>query len=275
MDAIDIKITNPQKHFTSTPEVSRYSDSEKKKLAEASKQFESLMTSMMLKSMNQTTEGMFGDNSFGGDFFDSIFQFEIASKMSEGRNLGIADSIYQKMTGEKFSPEVLKPKVGSVKPKENINLNNVETKYPTLKPSLNSLDRLNKFDSIINEASEKFLVDKNLIKSVILAESSGKENALSKANAKGLMQLIDSTADSLGVRNVWDPRENIFGGTKYLSQLLRKYNGDTNLALAGYNAGPGNVDKYDGIPPFDETKTYVARVTNYIKNFEEQNNELL
>ncbi len=275
MEAIDIKITNPQKHFSSTSEINRYSDSEKKKLAEASKQFESLLTSMMLKSMNQTTEGMFGENSFGGDFFDSIFQFEIASKMSQGKNLGIAESIYQKMTGEKFSPEFSKPKVESTRPKENIKLNNVGTKFPALKPSLNSLDRLNGFDSIINEASEKYSVDKNLIKSVILAESSGKENALSKANAKGLMQLIDSTADSLGVQNVWDPKENIFGGTKYLSQLLRKYNGDTKLALAGYNAGPGNVDKYNGIPPFDETKTYVARVTSYIKNFEEQNNELL
>ena len=275
MEAIDIKITNPQKHFSSAPEISRYSDAEKKRLAEVSKQFESLLTSMMLKSMNNTTDGLFGENSFGGDFFDSIFQFEIASKMSQGRNFGVAESIYQKMTGEKISTDILNPKIQAPKQKENIKLNNIETKLPSLKPSLNSLDRLNRFDSIINEASEEFAVDKNLIKSVILAESSGKENALSKANAKGLMQLIDSTADSLGVKNVWDPKENIFGGTKYLSQLLRKYNGDINLALAGYNAGPGNVDKYDGIPPFEETKTYVARVTGYIKNFEEQNNELL
>ena len=82
------------------------------------------------------------------------------------------------------------------------------------------------------------------------------------------MQLIDSTASSMGVKNVFDPKENIYGGTKYLSDLLRQYNGNVKLALAGYNAGPKNVDKYNGVPPFTETKNYITRVVGYLKHFE-------
>ncbi len=133
---------------------------------------------------------------------------------------------------------------------------------------------MSNYDDIIQQASETYGVDKNIIKSVILAESSAKENAVSTANAKGLMQIIDSTAKYLGINNVWDPKENIMGGAKYLSELLRKYNGNLKFALAGYNAGPGNVDKYNGIPPFTETQTYVKRVIGYLKNFEEPKNVL-
>jgi Rod binding domain-containing protein len=274
MSELGLKITNEQKHIQFTPDVNNYSVSEKQKLAEVSKQFESLLTSMMLKSMNQTTGGMFGENSFGGDFFDSIFQFEIANQISKGTGLGVADQIYKRLTGENFSPEVLNKEIQPLTKQPKIEVQQNTQEITTVKPSNQSLNRLSKFEDIINQASETYGVDKNIIKSVILAESSAKENAVSSANAKGLMQIIDSTAKYLGINNVFDPKQNIMGGAKYLGELLRKYDGNLKFALAGYNAGPGNVDKYNGIPPFSETQTYVKRVIGYLKSFEEPTNVL-
>jgi soluble lytic murein transglycosylase-like protein len=274
MSELGLKITNEQKHIQFTPDVKNYSVSEKQKLVEASRQFESLLTSMMLKSMTQTTGGMFGEDSFGGDFFDSIFQFEIANQMSKGTGLGVAEQIYNRLTGENFSPEVLNPKLEPLTNQPKIEVQQNTQEISSVQPSNQSLNRLSEFDDIINHASETYGVDKNIIKSVILAESSAKENAVSTANAKGLMQIIDSTAKYLGINNVFDPKENIMGGAKYLSELLRKYNGNLKFALAGYNAGPGNVDKYNGIPPFSETQTYVKRVIGYLKSFEEPANVL-
>lgn len=275
MSELGLKITNEQKHIQFTPEARNFSVTEKQRMAEVSKQFESLLTSMMLKSMNQTSgNGLFGENSFGGDFFDSIFQFEIANQMSKGTGLGVAEQIYRRLTGENFSPEVVNPKLQPLEKLPKIEVQKNTQEIGSVKPSNQSLNRLSKYDDIVNHASETYGVDKNIIKSVILAESSAKENAVSSANAKGLMQIIDSTAKYLGINNVFDPKENIMGGAKYLSELLRKYNGNLKFALAGYNAGPGNVDKYNGIPPFNETQTYVKRVIGYLKNFEETPNVL-
>jgi soluble lytic murein transglycosylase-like protein len=99
-----------------------------------------------------------------------------------------------------------------------------------------------------------------IIKSIIEVESGYDPMARSSKGAMGLMQLMPQTAQDLGVADPWDPTENITGGTKYISWLLRKYNGDLTKALAAYNAGPNAVDTYDGIPPYQETTDYVRNV---------------
>lgn len=119
----------------------------------------------------------------------------------------------------------------------------------------------NSYEQIVQEASQKYGVDAKLINAVIHAESSGNPEAVSKSGAKGLMQIMPMNYNHLGITNPFDPRQNIMGGTRMLADLLKRYDGDIPLTLAGYNAGPGNVKKFGGIPPFPETQNYVKKIT--------------
>jgi len=265
MDNIQLKISDNNKHIKNSFKVSKsFTPEQKTRLAKATKDFESLLISMLLKSMNKTTGGLFGENSYGGDILDTIFENEIASNISKSKNLGIADILFKKITGEKFELDML-PK--TIRPSVNMAVN-IKPDVKGITPSNSAKTRLENYEGFINNASRKFGVSKNLIKSIILTESAANEKAVSKANAKGLMQLMDTTATDMNVKNVFDPEDNINGGTKYIAKMLKQYNGDIKKALAAYNAGPGNVNKYNGIPPFKETQNYVSRVLGYYKSME-------
>lgn len=118
-------------------------------------------------------------------------------------------------------------------------------------------------EGAFERASQSYGVPENLLKAVAKAESGFRSDAVSSCGAQGVMQLMPSTAKSLGVSDSFDAEQNIMGGAKYLSSLLQKYGGDAKLAVAAYNAGSGNVDKYGGVPPFQETKNYVEKVLSY------------
>ena len=120
-------------------------------------------------------------------------------------------------------------------------------------------------DSIFQKASAQYDVPANLLKAVAKAESNFNPKAISGSGAAGVMQLMPKTAEYLGVKDIFDAEQNIMGGAKYLSELIKKYDGNTALALAAYNAGSGNVAKYGGIPPFNETKNYISKVMSYTK----------
>jgi len=117
----------------------------------------------------------------------------------------------------------------------------------------------------IDEAALRAGVDPKLIEAIIAAESAFDPNALSKKGAQGLMQLMPDTADRFGVANVWDPRQNILGGTAYLRWLIQEFNGNLHHVLAAYNAGEGAVAQHSGVPPYRETRDYIERVLSYYR----------
>lgn len=131
-----------------------------------------------------------------------------------------------------------------------------------------------KFRTTILSASEKHNVPPELIAAIIHAESNFNPNAKSYARAKGLMQINPPTQKFLGLKNPFDPHQNVDAGTKYLSYLLDKFDGQLKLAIAAYNAGPGAVNKHKGIPPYKETRKYVKKVMNYYANYRNQPNTL-
>ena len=121
----------------------------------------------------------------------------------------------------------------------------------------------NQIEGLVNPVARSMKVDPELVKAVIMVESSRNARALSSKGAVGLMQLMPATAERFGVQNAWDPRQNVRGGVAYLRYLLSYFKGDVDLVLAAYNAGENAVDRHKGIPPYKETQRYVVKIRKY------------
>jgi soluble lytic murein transglycosylase-like protein len=131
-------------------------------------------------------------------------------------------------------------------------------------------ERYHEFDAYIRGAAQRYQLPESLIRAVVHTESRYNARAVSRAGAAGLMQLMPKTARALGVKDVFDPRQNIYGGSRYLRLLANRYSGDMVLVLAAYNAGAGNVEKHGGVPPFAETRAYVRSVLRRYYAYERQ-----
>ncbi len=148
---------------------------------------------------------------------------------------------------------------------ENEISNVTKSTLPVSIPAIPVQTQKSHIKDMISKISKKHGVDEKLVNAIIKQESGYNPNAQSSAGAQGLMQLMPETAKSLGVKDSFNPIQNVDGGVRYLKSMMNKYNGNLILALAAYNAGPGNVDKYNGVPPFKETQNYVKNVlANYL-----------
>jgi len=216
-------------------------DAKKWKVAQ---EFEAMFIHQMLKSMRNTVPKD-EEMSNGRRIFTEMMDEQIANTASRTGSFGLAQIIYKELAGKDAeSPQKIMAAQGAY-----------SAQYTRASAT--------QIETWVNEASETLNMDKNLLRAVIRQESGGNSLARSDKGAKGLMQLMDFTAKEMGVVNPYSGRQNVMGGAKYLKQLLSRFNGDESKALAAYNAGPGAVEQYGGIPPYEETQNYVKNVLQY------------
>jgi soluble lytic murein transglycosylase-like protein len=261
-------LTSIEPQVTSTvKDKTTYRDEDIRNVA---KQFEAMFASIMLKTMNESVErSSLVKKSMGESIFQDMLTDEYANKMAEGKGLGLADVLYRSIVKDKDAIDAVSGKIRDYNSKKYAskalqytagNFSNVKV----LSIEENSKERMERLEPVIDKAAEKYGVSASLIKAVIKQESNGNASAVSKAGAKGVMQLMDGTARDMGVRNVFNPIENINGGTKYLKKMLDMFNGDEKLALAAYNAGPDTVKKWNDVPPYAETQKYVKTIMDSV-----------
>lgn len=272
-------------HKTHTLGTSGLSDDKRAEFREAAEGFESMFIHMMLKQMKESMldqdKGKENMMTFGADTLSGYTDLQFADFAVRQGGMGLADMIYKHLTGGESMPTARQ----TSNPPQSIQAllkNGPAAAAPALRepgvPLMPSgpaksnfldkvIDRIRPYESTINQAAKENGLPTALVKGVIAAESAGKADAVSPVGAKGLMQLMDPTARELGVADSLNPSENIVGGTRYLRRMMDQFQGKLDHALAAYNAGPGNVRKYGGIPPFSETRNYVRKVTRYFEMF--------
>jgi Rod binding domain-containing protein len=261
------------------------------KARKACREFESILLYRMLSTMRKAFEDEDREDSgFGGDIFKSMMDEQLSLALAKSGGIGLA-SILEKALGiesesvrprpgkevriapvrirERYVAPPAKQGVDRTKPGEILpgkagGVTGHSQGAETAKASRGGVLKL--YDSTIKAASRVFGVSADLIRAVIMQESGGDPRAVSHKGAKGLMQLTDPTARELGVTDPFDPVQNIFGGTRFLARMLETFKGDLRLALASYNAGPGAVAKYGGMPPYKETRDYVKGVIGKLKD---------
>jgi soluble lytic murein transglycosylase-like protein len=238
-------------------------------IRKVAQEFEALFSSMMLKAMRKTV----GDNplipqSTGESIFTDMLDEEYSKSISSTTSMGLADFIVKELEKEGNPAKALNDLNAATKgspwasdprflPKT---LGASDATAVLTAASDKTNDNVGKWDGLIARASRENGVDKNLIRAIITQESGGNHLAVSPKGAKGLMQLMDSTSTDLGVKAPFSPWANISGGTKYLKQLLGRFKGNEQLAVASYNAGPKTVEQYGTVPPYPETRNYVKAV---------------
>lgn len=291
-----------QKKVTSL-ERSESLEAKQAELKKTARDLESFFVLYMLRAMRETIpKSDLFEGGPGQDIYTSLFDEELSKKIANSSSSSLSEMLYNSLSGqldssssdEKHSvSRTTTTAAVSTQQTTPVETNDNEasaetnpvtelTKEPTtdnqsitvstttvpefqsVRPKVNVDPVLETYGSIINEASREYDVDPRLIYSVIMAESSGQSEAISSKGAKGLMQLTDSTATEMGVTDSLNPQQNIMGGTKYLRQLMDRYDGDLTLTLAAYNAGPGTVERHNGVPPFSETKKYVEKVLGHL-----------
>ncbi len=271
---MDIKSTGIEQSLATTT-----IDSKNKKLKETCQDFEAILVGYMFKSMRgaSNTEGVIKKN-MGEEIFTEMLDGEYSKMASKSNTLGLSDILYKQLSAKTGQHQDLNKAISNYKDSElrsKISVKNFQAEniISNNTNNINLVKQVSKYNSIINVAARDFGVSPHIIRGVIAQESGGNKTAISNTGAKGLMQLMDSTSKELGVKNVFDPKQNIRAGTKYLKMMLEKFNGNITNALASYNAGASNVEKYGGIPPFKETQNYVKKVMNYsniFKNYYER-----
>jgi len=253
-------------------------NTEDEDLRKVSRELESVFVKLLLDTMDKTVpkQGIIG-NSPAMETWKGLFYEKLAVKVSEQASIGLADMIYQQLSKHldrhREVPPARSDSAGGGTTEKNIqqiDTGKIEPPAPDSAEENPGGTALDGFRHLIENACMKHGLDPALVAAVIIQESSGDPLAVSPAGASGLMQLMPQTADSLGVKDVFDPEENVEGGTRYLKQLLECFGGDETLALAAYNAGENAVRRYNGVPPYPETTNYVKKVTalkNRFKDF--------
>ncbi len=244
-------------------------------LKKACRGFEEIMVQKMLEAMDKTVpQDPLVKNDAPNSIYKSMYIDALSKKIAQSGSFGLGKMLFNSLkdyvdykNNIKHTPQIKPVKMDTkmIKLKKEIKMNPLKQGIVFKKKNSNvkSANKNELIKKAVDMASSKYHVPKKLIYSIIKAESDFNPSAISSVGAIGLMQLMPATALELGVKNVWDIEENIMGGTKYIASLLKRFKSE-RLAIAAYNAGPGNVAKYRGVPPFRETKHYVDKVLAYV-----------